>query len=141
MSVYWQGIVWPLWYEAIVISQCKKAAYRKVRKQRYELIRATKMAWKLFQTPYIRGLSLCWHFSPSVFEQIHEIQQRKQLTIHWSTETRSNQSSESLTCYYIMSFISLEQAFSWYCATMLLVDVKIPDIPIYCTRNLFSNVF
>ena len=41
-----------------------------------------------------------------------EIQQRKQLTIHWSTETRSNKSSESLTCYCIMSFISLEQALS-----------------------------
>ena len=52
------------------------------------------------------------HFSPSVFEQIHEIQQREQLTIHWSTETRSNQSSESSTCYCIMSFISLEQAIS-----------------------------
>lgn len=48
-----------------------------------------------------------------------------------------------------MSFISLEQAISWYCAktnvfskaTMLLVDVKILDIRMYCTRNLFSNVF
>ena len=48
-----------------------------------------------------------------------------------------------------MSFISLEQAISWYWAktnvflyaTMLLVDVTIPDIRIYCTRNLFSNVF
>ena len=92
--------------------------------------------------PYIRGLPRGLHFSPSVFEEMAEIQQRKQLTIHWSTETRSNQSSESSTCYCIMSFINLEQALSLYRATiLLLVDVKIPDIRIYCTRNLFSNVF
>ena len=41
----------------------------------------------------------------------------KQLTIYWSTETCSNQSSGSSTCYGIMSFISLEHSlFISYCA-------------------------
>ena len=40
----------------------------------------------------------------------------KQLTIYWSTETCSNQSSGSSTCYGIMSFISIERAFSCHTA-------------------------
>lgn len=41
----------------------------------------------------------------------------KQLTIYWSTETCSNQSSGSSTCYGIMSFISLGRGlFMLYCA-------------------------
>ena len=51
-------MVWPPWYGAFYTENYNK---RKVRKQRDWVIRATKMAWKLFQTPFIQGLPL-WTF-------------------------------------------------------------------------------
>ena len=61
----------------------------------------------------------------------------KQLTIYCSSETCSNQSSGSSTCYGIMSFISLERGlFMSYCVkTDAFLYVKIPDIRIYYTGN------
>ena len=43
----------------------------------------------------------------------------KQLTIYWSTETCSNQSSGSSTCYCIMTFINFERGLfvSYYAET------------------------